>query len=152
MDKDLKLLSGRVLKRETKEFLIEIEGLVIGKGIGNIVVNDDKKQGNSKKLGRSQFKMLLDSVSKASCIEELLLFISYQKARSHGWESKCNDGESIADNLVKSFMRIQDKIYPRILNEPDIGEVSNDDERLLRLDIAEKYMGYLFWKVYVASK
>ncbi len=152
MDKNLKLLSGKVLKRETKEFLEEIENLVIKDGIGKNVVNDDKKQESTRVLGRSQFKMLLDSVPKASCIEELLLFISYQKARGNGWENKCSNGESVADNLVKSFMRIQDKIYPIILEEPGIGEVNNDDERLLRLDIAEKYMGYLFWKVYAVSK
>lgn len=152
MDKNLKLLSEKVLKRETKEFLNEIENLIIKEKAGEAIVNDDKKKENSKALGRSQFKMLLDSVPKASCIEELLLFISYQKARGNGWNSKCRNGESIADNLVESFMKIQNKIYPEILNEPDIGEISSDDERLLRLDIAEKYMGYLFWKAYAVSK
>lgn len=152
MDKNLKFLSERILKRETNEFLKEIEDLVIKDGVGKVVVDDDKKERNNKAVGRSQFKTLLDAVSEASCIEELLLFISYQKARGHGWEKKCCNGKSIADNLVDSFMRIQNKIYPKIVKEPYIEGISDDDERLIRLDIAEKYMGYLYWKVYVASK
>jgi len=79
-------------------------------------------------------------------------FLSYQKSKGGGWENMCGNEKSIAENLADSFMRIQDLIYADIVEEAGAREISSEDERILRLEIAKKYMGYLFWKASVVSR
>ena len=153
MDKDIKFLAEKVLKRETNTFLKEIEHLMTEDGVGEILAGEKKNsQENAKVPGRKQFKMLMDATGEASCIEELLLFLSYQKSKDNGWKMKCNNGKDIAQNLSDSFMKVQDAIFEDIEREAVGKKICDEDERILRLEIAEKYMGYLYWKASTVSR
>lgn len=155
MDEAMRFSAEKVLKRETDKFLKEIDCFMAEGDVAKILAGQ-KKGENGEELkvpGRKQFKMLMDAAGEAACIEELLLFISYQKSKKNGWEIICSDGkEDIAKKLAASFMRVQDEIYRIIEQENWAGEIKEDDERLLRLMIAEKYLGYLYWKASVVSK
>ena len=50
------------------------------------------------------------------------------------------------------LIRIQDEIYKMIECETGAENIEADDERVLRLMIAEKYLGYLYWKASAVSK
>ncbi len=159
MRKEMEFLAEKALKRETNRFLEEIEHFMEDGGIEKLLAGEktnDHKKGKGEKQqkvpGRKQFKMLMDAAEEASCIEELLLFLSYQKSKKHGWETTCSDGEAIAKKLADSFMRIQDDIYKIIENEDWAEKIEDDDERLLRLMIANKYLGYLYWKASAVSR
>lgn len=158
MDKEIKFLAEKVLKRETNTILKEIERLMTEDGVGEVLTGEmknsqekgkDKKQG--KVPGRKQFIMLMEAAGEASCIEELLLFLSYQKSKNHGWGSLCDNQKDIAQNLVDSFMKVQDEIFGSIVKEAGAKKICEEDERILRLEIAEKYMGYLYWKASVVG-
>lgn len=157
MGNEMKFLAEKILKRETNRFLKEIEHFIEDGGVGKLLAggenNGQEKGKKQQKIpGRKQFKMLMDAAGEASCIEELLLFLSYQKSKKHGWEAMCSDGEDIAKKLVDSFMRVQDDVYKIIENEDWEEKIEDDDERLLRLMIAEKYLGYLYWKASAVSR
>ncbi len=159
MKKEIKFLAEKVLKRETNIFLKEIEHFMEDGGVGKLLAgekNNSQEKGKRKKTqkvpGKKQFKMLMDAAGEASCIEELLLFLSYQKSKQHGWEIVCSDGEDIAKKLADSFMRVQDDVFKIIEREDWAEKIEYDDERLLRLMIAEKYLGYLYWKASAVSR
>ncbi len=158
MEKEMKFNSEKVLKRETNRFLKEIEHFMEDGGVGKLLAGEQnsgqegEKEKQPKVPGRKQFKMLMDAAGEASSIEELLLFLSYQKSKKHGWETICSDGEDIAKKLADSFMRVQDDIYGIMENEDWAEKIEDDDERLLRLMIAEKYLGYLYWKASAVSR
>lgn len=145
MDHNLRFAAKKALKRETNQFLIEIKRLMEEDGVADILKNGNKP-------GRTQFNSLMDAAGEASCIEELMLFLSYQVSKKEGWEKKCANNESIAKNVVNSFLNIQDTIYPCIQKEYGVNVISYDDERVLRLEIAEKYMGYLYWRATIESR
>lgn len=152
MNKELRKIEQKILKRETNNFLEKIEVLMKedGSGVANIL--SSKKENNKKENkgpGRSQFEMLMNAAEEASCIEELVLFISYQRSKKGGWEEKCTNGKDIAENLLNSFMEVQDDIYKKIKEEveKDNIKISDEEKRMLELDIAKKYMGYLYWSV-----
>lgn len=148
-NKKLGVLAERILKKETNRFIGEIERLMTEDGVEVLLAEGSRK---GKSLGRSQFKTLMDATEEASCIEELLLFLSYQKSKGGGWKNMCGNGKDIAENVANSFIKIQNKIYELIKKEAESEEISDEDERILRLKIAEKYMGYLFWKASVVSR
>lgn len=167
MEKKMRLLTEKALKRETNQFLKEIENFMKDGDVGKFLAGEkndsqeeEKEEKQQKVPGRTQFKTLMDAAGKASCIEELLLFLSYQKSKKHGWETRCGDGEDIAKKLAESFMRVQedvykvieDDIYKAMEHEDWAEKIEDDDERLLRLMIAEKYLGYLYWKASAVSK
>lgn len=159
MKKEMKLLAEKVLKRETNKFLKEIECFMESGDVGIILageINSGQEKWKGKKQpkgpGRTQFKMLMDAAGEAACIEELLLFLSYQKSKKHGWETECTDGEDIAKKLADSFMKVQTDIYKILEHEISAEKIEEDDERLLRLMIAEKYLGYLYWKASAVSR
>lgn len=162
MDKELRLMAERVLKRETNQFLQELENLMEKKGVEKVLKDggsshtDPKTHRTSyqRAPGTTQFKSLMDAASEAACIEELLLFISYQQSKKDGWNAYCENENNIARNLIDSFMSMQDNLYPEIKEEAEHCNISinDDDERILRLMISEKYMGYLFWRASIASK
>ena len=165
MDKEIKYWAENVLNRNTKLFLSEIDNLIDKQGVGRLLAEYKKREEKKKEQkaaeqkaekrkkipGRTQFKTLMDAARKASCIEELLLFLAYQKSKKQGWDTNCEDGEDIAKKLIDSFMKVQDGVYACIEQENGANEISGDDERLLRLMIAEKYLGYLYWKASVAG-
>lgn len=159
MKKEIKFLAEKVLKRETNIFLKEIEHFMEDGSVGKLLAGEKnnsqekgKRQKTQKVPGRKQFKMLMDAAGEASCIEELLLFLSYQKSKKHGWETVCSDGEDIAKKLADSFMKVQDDVFKIIEREDWAEKIEYDDERLLRLMIAEKYLGYLYWKASAVSR
>lgn len=150
MDKELKFMVEKVLKRKTNVFLEEIENLMVEDGVGEVLSGKNNKGG--KIPGRTQFKALMDATIEAACIEELLLFLSYQRSKGGGWDQVCRNRKNIAENLANSFMKIQDIIYEYIVEESKGKEIGDEEERLLRLEIARKYMGYIYWKVSVVSR
>jgi len=166
MNKELSFLAEKVLKKNTNIILQEIERLMNKDGVGDVLGNtNDKneaekyskktnKKGNRKIPGKTQFKNLMDAASEASCIEELVLFISYQESKDGGWKNKCSNKKDIAQNVTDSLMKIQNSVYTEIEKEAEIQKqnIDHEDERVLRLRIAEKYMGYLYWKVSVVSR
>lgn len=162
MNKELSFLAERVLKKNTNVILQEIEHLMNEDGVGDVLgktnhrdeAGKNSKKNNNKVPGRTQFKDLMDAACEASCIEELLLFISYQKSKDGGWRNKCSNEKDIAQNVVDSLMNIQKLIYAEIEKEAEINnqKIDLEDERILRLQIAEKYMGYLYWKASVVSR
>jgi len=141
MDRELKFLAEKVIKKETNTILNEIDRFMDEDGAGDVLAK--------KVPGRKQFKTLMDATKEAACIEELLLFLSYQRSKKGGWDTKCANGKEIAINMAESFMKVQNKVLGII--ETEAQKISDDDERLLRLEIAEKYMGYLYWKASVVG-
>lgn len=166
MNKELGFLSEKVLRKNTNVLLQEIGRLMEEDGVGVLlekgnIQNDtggkfkkNNKKDHEKVPGKTQFSNLMGAASEASCIEELVLFISYQRSKKGGWESKCTNGHDIAQNVVDSLMNIQKAVYEEIVKEAEIQKqtIDSEDERILRLKIAEKYMGYLYWKVSVVSR
>lgn len=150
MNEKIRFSAQKVLKKETNRFLKEIDRFMEEGGVGELLASE--KNAKQRILGKSQFKKLMDAAGEASCIEELLLFLSYQKSKKHGWDTKCKDGEEIAKKLADSFIGIQDEIYNMIECETGAGNIEADDERVLRLMIAEKYLGYLYWKASAVSR
>jgi len=74
MDKELKVLTEKILKRKTNEFLKEIEYLMTESGVGRVLAKKDRNR-KDKTPGRTQFKALMDATGEAACIEELLSLI-----------------------------------------------------------------------------
>lgn len=166
MDDELRFLAEKVLKAETNTFLKAIDRLMDEDGVGKLLKKEhiqekdieeghieekhrkkEAKEGKTKGIpGRTQFKMLMDATGKASSTEELLLFLAYQKSKKNGWEAKCDNGFQIAENVAASLMKVQDEIYSMIETKAGTEKIGDGAERLLKLKIAEKYMGYLYWK------
>lgn len=86
MDKELRLLAEKVLKRETNRILTEIDRMMKVDGVEKAISEDDGGKGDKKNAppGRSQFKKLMDAAGEASCIEEILLFLGYQASKGGG--------------------------------------------------------------------
>lgn len=159
MKKEMRFSAEKALKRETNIFLKEIEHFMEDGGVAKLLAEEknssrdkQKRKKPSKVPGRKQFKMLMDAAGEAACIEELLLFLSYQKSKNQGWETRCSDGEDIAKKLADSFMNVQDTVYKIMEHEDWAKNIEDDDERMLRLMIAEKYLGYLYWKASAVSR
>ncbi len=156
MDDKLRLLVETVLKKKTNEILKQIDYLMDEKGVGDILKNKTKDKNEDKEqLGRRQFTMLMNAATEASCIEELLLFLGYQQSRKNGWEIRCKNrceknNKSIAENIIDSLKEIQINICSDI--EKEVEHIDIDDERIIKLEIARKYTGYLYWKVSTICK
>lgn len=137
MSKDLEFIVKKVLISETNTFLTELDSLM------------EKIPVTKQKPGRTQFKTVMDAAGKASSVEELLLFISYQAAKknSDGWGIKCRNGNSIADNVVESLHHMIEIVEDKIMQSIKVQQLDSEDERKIRLRIAEKYLGYLYWKI-----
>lgn len=154
MDKDLRILAEKVLRRETNRILKEIERMMKEDGVEEAIANGGRGKEGKKNtpLGQGQFKKLMDAAGEASCIEEILLFLGYQASKGGGWKKQCRNEKSIAEYVAESFGAIQGQVYPMIEKERGKDKISAEDERELRLKIAEKYFGYLYWKAHIVSK
>ena len=150
MDKTLKVLIDKVLKEETKRLLDEIDTLMNKEGMGYALVSGNKKKDTEP--GRTQFKSLMDATDKAACVEELVLFLAYQKSKGNGWNKKVNNNMSIAEKIEHSLYSVIGEISEIIRKRPEAENMNVDDERIMKLMIAEKYMGYLYWNVSIASR
>ena len=150
MDRALKGMIDRVLKEETKSILDEIDTIINKDGMRNALTRGSKK--GDTKPGRNQFKSLMDAAGKASCVEELVLFLAYQNSKGNGWQNKVNKNTNIAEKITQSLMSITDKLSEIIETKPEAENMSIDDKRIMRLIIAEKYLGYLYWSVSALRK
>lgn len=150
MERKLKVLIDNILKEETKRILDEIDRLINKEGMGETLIDGSKK--NDTKPGRSQFKSLMDAAEKASCVEELILFLAYQKSKGNGWDKKVNNEMSVAEKIEHSLDLVIGEISEIIGKRPEAENMSADDERIMKLMIAEKYMGYLYWNVSIVSR
>ncbi len=151
MDEGVRFACVKVMKQKTNVFISEINHLMEEEGVGK-VLRQGNIGGKEKPPGRTQFKALMDAAGEASCIEELLLFLSYQKSKGGGWQIKCGGNEDISQKISKSLMKIQEDVFDAIEKEAKAGRITQEDERIIRLEIAEKYMGYLYWKASVESR
>lgn len=112
--------------------------------------DDHKKQDEDTKIpGRTQFKMLMDAAGEAACVEELLLYLAYQESRHDGWGTKWEEEETIAKAVKDSLDAIQSTVLPEIKKSKVIGETTEEEERIIKLAIVKKYLGYLYWKATV---
>lgn len=149
MDNRLEFITEQVLKQKTKQILSEIRRLMKEGGVEACLKDrpnkKDKKDKEDMPPGRSQFQSLMDAAREAACVEELVLFLSYQESKKGGWGKKCADGATIAKKVVDSLMSTVDLLYSCIAEACEGQDISDDDERMLRLKIAEKYLGYLYW-------
>ncbi len=146
MDEGVRFACVKVMKQKTNVFISEINHLMEEEGVGK-VLRQGNIGGKEKPPGRTQFKALMDAAGEASCIEELLLFLAYQKSKGGG----CGN-EDISQKISKSLMKIQEDVFDAIEKEAKAGRITQEDERIIRLEIAEKYMGYLYWKASVESR
>lgn len=151
MDEGVRFACVKVMKQKTNVFISEINLLMEEEGVGK-VLRQGNIGGKEKTPGRTQFKALMDAAGEASCIEELLLFLAYQKSKGGGWQIKCGGNEDISQKISKSLMKIQEDVFDAIEKEAKAGRITQEDERIIRLEIAEKYMGYLYWKASVESR
>ena len=146
MNRELALIVKGVLVRETNLFIDEINDLMDKRGGGNAI-----------NIGRTQFVTIMDGVKQASTVEELCLFIDYQESKRTGWDKDCGNSKTVAKNVQESLNEIIEKIEKKIIEEieqkisKDRG-ISDNDNRMMRLKIAEKYMGYLYWKATIVMK
>lgn len=149
MDRDLALIVKGVLVRETNLFIDEINDLM-DNGVRNAI---EKR----KDFGKTQFVLIMNGIKQASSVEELCLFIDYQESKQSGWGFVCNNQKSVAKNVQESLNKIIEKIEKKILKELEESiskdrRISENDSRMIRLKIAEKYMGYLYWKATIVMK
>lgn len=81
--------------------------------------------------GKRQFTTLVEAAQKASCLEELCLFIQYKKAKAG-----TRDGWAFLADPLATILRV---------------EVKNiaDDEGVDALDAARQFLGYLMWRACV---
>lgn len=136
-----RLQIGQVITNEDPSMVRESEALI--QSIG----------GGLESIGRAQFESLMKNAVKASSFEALLLFISYQESKRHGWDWIGRDSKSAAVHVIESLKKVvsqaMEKIEPLIAQE-DV-DARNDQERAIKLQIAEKYLGYLYWQATVSK-
>jgi hypothetical protein len=148
MDKELSMVVNHILTKQTKRFLDELNRLMYTKGLQKAI-----------EIGRTQFKHLKSGVAQAACVEELYLFINYQAAKKEGWDTQCDDGNTVAANVIASLntiltameAEISTKVQNINSNRADteqwihFDQSEYEDSREIRLRIAEKFLGYLYW-------
>ena len=107
-------------------------------------------------IGSSQLSLLLRAVKKASCIEEVKLFISYQSAKENknkSWNVKI-DGIKISNIVIEKINKVIDLASKKSITEKGFvfKDLSSDDIRRLKLKLCEKFLGYFYWKGIVYGK
>ena len=110
-------------------------------------------------VGRTQFQTIMKSASNASCVEELCLFISYQESKHQGWDTKCYSEKNktqrtVAENVIASLKLITESVSKKCEERIKSKElqVESSDLRQIKLRIAEKFLGYLYWKATVVMQ
>lgn len=144
MDQALRLTIEKTLKKETNNILIEIEKMIKKDGMERIL--------KTGKPGGSQFKTLMDAAGEAACVEELFLFLSYQSSKTDGWGKGLADNKSIAEAVIISFKNVQEKIFESVKKAGGMEKIAPEDERILSLETAKKYFGYLYWRVSIVKR
>ena len=145
MTSDLNRLVKQTLVENSEEMITEIERLIDEDGVGV-----------AAKIGRTQFEAIMKNASHASCVSELCLFISYQESKRQGWDTICRSEKvpksrrSVAENVIGSMNTVVDKIYNKIKGDDALSD--ERDIRRVKIQIAEKYLGYLYWKITVISQ
>ncbi len=158
MDRQTAMMVKQVLIKKTNLFLEEVENLIKdskegGKGVGKELRN----------IGRRQFQDIMNGMSeKASSVEEIYLFIGYQEAKDmevefnkKGWSKSCGNKHTVAENIVDTLKEVISNVWAAVQEEVQKRESNTIEEgvaREIRINIAEKFMGYLYWKATVVQK
>jgi len=144
------LIVKKEINKKTDEILNEINRFSCIKDIRGAFVDDDNEDGKrDKKIGRTQLASLLSDVKNASTVDEIKLYISYKKAKAkkNSWATVC-DNKTVAEHLIdsiKNMEQLAESLKPLI--EKDQGEIlTQEDMRVIKLMIVEKFLGYLYWK------
>lgn len=143
MDQALRLVIEKTLKKETNNILNEIEKMIKEDGMEEIL--------KGGKPGGNQFKALMDAAGEAACVEELFLFLSYQSSKKDGWGKQIAD-KSIAEAVIISFKNVQKEICESVKKAGGMEEIAPEDERILSLETAKKYFGYLYWRASIVKR
>lgn len=145
MNKELEFKVKKILISETNNFLNEIDCMMKESGMENV--------SNVKTAaGRTQFKTIMDAAGKASSVEELLLFIFYQGSKSGGWNTGCTNNKSLAQNVADSLQHTLEVMSVKVSESIEDQNIDSEDRREIRLRIAEKYLGYLYWKATILKE
>lgn len=131
MNKELSFIVKKTLTKETNTLLTELERLMAEEGMREVMNREGAP-------GRTQFNAIMQASLKASCVEELLLFIAYQ-----GSKGEKTVAQAVTQSIIKECEDIANKIYKELGGGV---EITKDDERIIQLEIAKKYLGYLYWK------
>jgi len=95
---------------------------------------------NFRRDGKRQFNDIVEAAASASCVDELVLYISYKKAK----EGSRSMWSSLADPLVKVFSDLNEmakSIYAEaVAKQKDIRQEE------IHLELCKKFAGYLMWK------
>lgn len=97
------------------------------------------------KIGRTQLSKLLNAIRSANSVEEIKLFIKYQESRKIGWDQKC-DEKSLAETLLDKINEVME------LSEKQDFAKYGLELREVKLKMAEKFFGYLYWQGTVYAK
>jgi hypothetical protein len=110
--------------------------------VNNLVAKANNEMFNWKKLGKTQFSDLVVAGSRASCVEELELFLLYKKSKeaTRGWEN-------LPDWVVEDFRSLK-PFAKKIMDEigsPEVSPSEADRYPRVYLGIVQLYLGYLMW-------
>lgn len=100
---------------------------------------------NNKKVGKTQLSKLLNAIRSANSVEEIKLFIKYQESRKNGWDQKC-DGKSLAETLLDKINEVME-----LAEKQDFAKYGLE-LREVKLKMAEKFFGYLYWQGTIYAK
>jgi len=158
----------RVLTENTDRLISEIKDLMDKKGLKKVISHKDQ---DSVRIGRSQFQTLMRIAKEAGSLDELILWLSYQEAKNveirynredrKSWALPCAGNNSAAQHVIASLKLITEEMLKKIQSTHSLSNdqeragkivLSADEERTVKLVIAEKYLGYLYWQATVTSK
>ena len=139
----------------TDIILEELENLTSMSGMEDVF---SEREIDKKKIGRSQLNSLLQNSRNASSVEELKLFIAYKEAKeekNQGWARKIND-ETVAQRFISSINEVE-KLADNVVEtvERDLSnneKITEDDIRIIKLSLVEKFLGYMYWKGTIMGK
>lgn len=98
-----------------------------------------------RKVGRSQLSNLLNSARTANSVEELKLFIKYQESRYSNWAQRVGN-KTLAEQVIEKINEVMKLAEEAETLHPELNFVE------LKLKMAEKFLGYLYWKGTVYAK
>lgn len=100
-----------------------------------------------EEIGKSQLDILLKAVRSANSVDEIILFISYQKSKAkdeESWKYKVGD-KTFADFLIEKLKKVIDLASNEEICKK-LTDNSEEELRILKLKFCEKFLGYFYWK------
>jgi hypothetical protein len=153
------MLSGRrVLMSTTSDSIQRQKALdavkpEIIKQVRDLVEGSDGKKVDWSWVGKRQFSGLVDAAAKASCVDELRIFIFYKRAKegSKGWKDLAEPLVSRIDDLRSLAEKVAGDIKHRQQASGQGSRViTQSDEAFLaaiHLDLVRLFLGYFYWAV-----